>query len=150
MSTESNTDHGPSDRSSGAQGSERLDELQAAGEHAGTGLGALARRHPALTVAGAATLGLFGGIEVAAGIVVGAAVFAWVRDRAAPGVAKPHRARELAHELWSELPRTVRERTRAIIDAARGKPTGQPPTGQPPTGQPSTDQTMAGSMPSAE
>jgi hypothetical protein len=130
MTTKSKTQHG-------AQVSVQSGNPQAVGQDPRTWQGpfALARRHPALTVAGAATLGLLGGLEVAAGIMVGAAVLALVRGGAAPGVARPHRARELAHGLWSELPRTLRERTRAVIQAARGKP---------------TDQTMAGSTPSDE
>jgi hypothetical protein len=95
------------------------------------GHGALevARRHPVLTVAGAATLGLFGGFEVAAGIAIGAAMIALLRsgrERAAPAVAATPRVRDRARELWSDLPHTVRERTRAVLQAVRGKPVDQP------------------------
>jgi len=80
-------------------------------------------------MAGAATLGLFGGFEVAAGIVIGAAMVALLREgreRAAPGAAAKHRVRDRARELWNGLPQTVRERTRAIVQAARGKRAAQP------------------------
>jgi hypothetical protein len=130
MATESNTQSGASDTNqpSGAQASERPGEPQATIQHppqSRRGAFELARRHPALTVAGAATLGLFGGVEAAAGILLGAAILALVRDGAAPSAAPSHRVRDRVRELWNDLPQTVRERTRAVVQAARGKPTGQ-------------------------
>lgn len=131
METESNTQSGASDtnQTSGAQVSERPGEPQATIQHpppqSRRGAVELARRHPALTVAGVATLGLFGGVEAAAGILLGAAILALVRDGAAPSAAPSHRVRDRVRELWNDLPQTVRERTRAIVQAARGKPADQ-------------------------
>ena len=60
----------------------------------------VAREHPALTAIGAAGIGLFGGLELAAGVLIGAGVAALFY-------------RDPAHG--------VRERARAVVDAIRGK-----------------------------
>jgi hypothetical protein len=135
MATESKTQSSPSDTNLPSGSQERAGEPAAVTQRPPVGSGAveLARRHPRLAVAGAAALGLLGGIEVAAGIVIGAAVLALVRDGAAPGAATTRRVRHRARELWGDLPQTVRERTRAVVQAARGKPVGQStPTAPPP------------------
>ena len=68
-----------------------------------------ARRHPALTVIGAAGLGLFGGIELAAGMLAGAGIMLLVARQRGP--------REPTQAMGA-----VRERARAVVDAALGKP----------------------------
>jgi hypothetical protein len=139
MATESNAQRGPSDTNapSGSEGQgQGQGQQMSSGEpqavlpspRGGRGALGLARRHPALTMAGAATLGLFGGFEVAAGIAIGAAMLALLREgreRAAPGAAATHRVRDRARKRWNDLPQAVRERTRAIVQAARGKPAAQ-------------------------
>lgn len=131
MATDPNTQSGPSDTNLPNSSQERSGEPQAVTQapRGGSGAVELARRHPALAVAGAATLGLFGGLEVAVGIVIGAAILSLTRDGAAPGAATTRRVRDRARGLWGDLPHTVRERTRAVVQAARGKPVGQPASG---------------------
>lgn len=68
-----------------------------------------ARRHPALAVIGAAGLGLFGGLELAAGMLAGAGI--------AMFVARQREPREPTQAM-----RAVRDRARAVVDAALGKP----------------------------
>jgi hypothetical protein len=75
-----------------------------------------ARRHPGLTVLGAAGIGLFGGPEVAAAILIGAGVTAFVRGKA-PAAGVRQRARAFA----DRAPGAVRERLRSVVQAARGK-----------------------------
>ncbi|HWU89255.1 MAG TPA: hypothetical protein VN253_18440 [Kofleriaceae bacterium] len=82
---------------------------------------AFARRHPAWTVLGIAGAGLIGGIELAAGVVIGAGVAAMLRARGEPAtVAEPHEAGERAHTLMQRLSPEVKRRTRAVIQAVRG------------------------------
>ena len=89
-----------------------------------------ARRHPIMTVLGAAGLGLFGGIEMAAGVLLGAGVYAAVRGRRRSGAA--HEIKEEVQEEAEDVgERTrgildratpeLRQRARAIVQAARGK-----------------------------
>jgi len=68
-----------------------------------------ARRHPIMTVLGAASLGLFGGIEMAAGVLLGAGVYAALRVRQGRGTV----TREIPQE-----PEDVEQRTRGILDRA--------------------------------
>lgn len=71
---------------------------------------AFAREHPKLSVIGAAGIGLLGGAEIAAGVLIGAGVAA------------------LLHlELGGHSARGVRERARAVVDAMRGKNAPQEP-----------------------
>lgn len=78
----------------------------------------LARHHPALSVLGAAGLGLFGGVELAAGVLLGAGVLAVLRgDR---GTSLRDRARAIVDRASPQ----VRERVRAVVQAARGKMAG--------------------------
>lgn len=83
---------------------------------------AFARRHPALTVIGTAGAGLLGGLELAAGVVIGAGVAALVRatDGHAP-VAKPHEEGDGARTLMQRLSPELTKRVRAVVQAARGK-----------------------------
>ena len=83
----------------------------------------LVRRHPALTVIGAAGVSLFGGLEVAAGVLLGAGVLAMLRPKrreieaAAPVEHEEHEE----HEPVRDLLRDARQRMRAVAQAARGE-----------------------------
>ncbi len=82
------------------------------------------RRHPGLAIAGVAAAGLFGGIEVAAGVLVGAGVAALLRrpsERPAqPEPAQPETSAQPEAKLH-ELRQRFEERARAVISAARGE-----------------------------
>jgi hypothetical protein len=81
-----------------------------------------ARRHPALTVIGVAGAGLLGGIELAAGVLIGAGVAALVRARDGHAVeAKGHVVRDRASALFERAPDEMKKRARAVMQAARGK-----------------------------
>ena len=69
-----------------------------------------ARRHPALSLVGVAGVGLFGGLEVAAGVLLGAGAVALIGrdDRTAASVDR--------------APREITERLRAAVRAMRGEP----------------------------
>jgi len=88
---------------------------------------AFARRHPALTVIGVAGAGLIGGLELAAGVVIGAGIAALVRGRRG---AEPsaHAERERASRMMEQMAPEVKKRALAVIQAARGKlePTATP------------------------
>jgi hypothetical protein len=81
------------------------------------GLMAFARRHPVATVLGAAGIGLFGGIEIAAAMLVGAGVAAIVRGQSAPHA---HVVREKARGVLARRPE-LKNRARAVVDAVRGR-----------------------------
>jgi hypothetical protein len=81
------------------------------------GLMAFARRHPLAAVLGAAGIGLFGGVEIAAAMLVGAGVAAIVRGQSAP---QAHVVREKAREVVARKPE-LKNRARAIVDAVRGR-----------------------------
>lgn len=71
---------------------------------------------------GTAGAGLIGGLELAAGVIIGAGVAALIRsanDRAP--VAKPHEASEDAPTVTQHLSPEVTKRVRAMVQAARGK-----------------------------
>jgi ElaB/YqjD/DUF883 family membrane-anchored ribosome-binding protein len=93
-----------------------------------------AREHPALSVIGAATFGLLGGIELAAGVLLGAGVARLIgRNGRAAAPHEEHAMRERARKLLERTPPEARKRMRAIVQAARGKiaPAEQPkPTPQ--------------------
>lgn len=81
-----------------------------------------ARRHPALALIGAAGVGLIGGLELVAGVVIGAGVSALVRAHDGRAVATEAReVRERARALVGRLPHEVTKRARAVLQAARGK-----------------------------
>src|SRR5690606_30202632 len=80
------------------------------------------REHPTLTVVGLAGAGLLGGLEMAAGVLIGAGVAAAIRRRSGRAVAEP--AREARGRLRRAIDRTrhdLGERARAVVLAARGK-----------------------------
>ena len=80
---------------------------------------AFVRRHPVVTVLGAAGVGLFGGIEIATAMLVGAGVAAVV----ARGGGQPHVVRVRARGILARHPE-IQNRARAIVNAVRGKPNG--------------------------
>jgi hypothetical protein len=82
------------------------------------------RRHPAMSAVGAVGIGLLGGIELAAGIAIGAGAMA-ILDR--PGNAH---LRDRARALLDRAPEGLRERVRAVMQAARGKQSVAPPPAQ--------------------
>ena len=77
------------------------------------------RRHPGLAIAGVAAAGLFGGIELAAGVLVGAGVAALIR-RPSESSAQPQPAAQPETRMH-ELRQRFEERARAVISAARGE-----------------------------
>lgn len=72
-----------------------------------------ARAHPKVAVLGAAGIGLFGGLEIAVAMLVGAGIAAFVHA----GSGEVERAQPLAERAQKK----VRERARAVVQAARGK-----------------------------
>ena len=84
------------------------------------------REHPVLSVIGAATVGLVGGFELAAGAVIGAGVVAFLdRNGRAGDLADGPRGlqgiRARARKLVERTPHEARRRARAIAQAARGR-----------------------------
>src|SRR5690242_4130014 len=83
------------------------------------------RKHPGLTIAGVAAAGLFGGIEVAAGVLVGAGVAALLRRPSeSPAQPEPSVRPETSAQpetRMHELRQRFEERARAVISAARGE-----------------------------
>jgi hypothetical protein len=77
------------------------------------------RKHPGLTIAGLAVAGLAGGVELAAGMVLGAGVAALIR-RPRQGVAPSEPPAQPEAKLH-ELRQRFEERARAVISAARGE-----------------------------
>lgn len=80
-----------------------------------------------LTVVGLGSAALIGGIELAAGVVVGAGLDAMLRrprrltGESAGSSAATGETHDMSERLASRA-RLVRERARAVVDAARGKP----------------------------
>jgi hypothetical protein len=71
---------------------------------------AYVRQHPGISILAAAGIGLLGGVEVAAGVLFGAGIATLIGkggERAVSDVARS--------------PQIVRDRVRAIVQAARGK-----------------------------
>jgi hypothetical protein len=70
-----------------------------------------ARRHPGATVIGAAGIGLFGGLEIAAAVLIGAGVAALVRlpDRAPRTTDVRDRARSFVERVRDVVTRTGTE-----------------------------------------
>lgn len=95
------------------------------------------RKHPVLTVAGLAGAGLVGGIEMAAGVLLGAGVTALMRRRNTAGWLQGetrheeppheeahHERRQRMREMLARAPHDLqglRERARAVVLAARGE-----------------------------
>ena len=89
-------------------------------EQAPTQAVGFARRHPVMVVLGAAGLGLFGGIEMAGGVLIGAGIYAVLRmrDQVRTKVAEPEKdERGILDRATPE----IRSRAKAIVQAARGK-----------------------------
>ena len=83
---------------------------------------AFARRHPALTLIGTAGAGLVGGLELAAGVVIGAGIAALIRPQDGhAAVAGAPEARDRTRALMGRLRPEVKKRARAMVQAARGK-----------------------------
>jgi hypothetical protein len=97
-----------------------MDETSQQPENSHEGrLSRFTRNHPGLTIAGLAVAGLAGGVELAAGMVLGAGVAALIRrprEGAAPSEPSPQPEAKL-HELRQRF----EERARAVISAARGE-----------------------------
>jgi hypothetical protein len=66
-----------------------------------------AREHPRLAIIGAAGIGMLAGLEVAAGVLIGAGVAAFVKlpDRAPPMEAVRDRARAFVERLRNAAPK---------------------------------------------
>ncbi len=80
-----------------------------------------AREHPALTTLGLGGIGLFAGVELAGGILLGAGITAMLRREDAKGGHETHRLREKSRAFVDRMPHAMRERARAVVDAVRGK-----------------------------
>ena len=81
-----------------------------------------ARAHPLASILGVAGFGLFGGIELAGGVLIGAGIAAALRGRPGDLQRAEETARTVRHRARSFLaraPHEVRERARAVVDAAR-------------------------------
>lgn len=98
-------------------------EVEKVEHHRMRGAVQFARRHPFITLAGATGASMFGGLELAAGVLVGAGVARFLRS--GNGRAPREKIEEARGRLRSALDRLVpgelRARTRAVVDAARGK-----------------------------
>lgn len=77
-----------------------------------------ASEHPLLAILGVAGIGLVGGVELAAGVLIGAGAAAALRART-PGPDGGVRRR--ARTLVERAPRKLRERARAVFQAALGE-----------------------------
>ena len=117
---------------SGAESQPRSEGMSpsAAGHPRVRKLLSFARRHPALSVVGAAGAGLIAGPEIALGMVLGAGVAMLIErgtgrrvDEEAVEAARSVRQRA-RHMLGAE---TVKQRARAVIQAARGQISPVPP-----------------------
>ena len=99
------------------------------------------RAHPALTIVGVAGVGLAGGLEMAAGVVLGAGFAALIgrsndrgRGMAEPapeargrGMTEPApETRGRMRQLLDRTPHDLKQRARAVVLAARGKITPPP------------------------
>jgi len=112
------------------EASDKIEDVKDTAQSALDRMWQFARRHPALSIIGAAGIGLLGGVELAGGVLIGAGVAAALKSNATASVAEPARAvRHRARSLLARAPREVRERARAVVDAARGKMVSQQPNG---------------------
>jgi hypothetical protein len=93
------------------------DNTESAAVQPGTKLKSFARRHPGLSVLGLAGIGLLGGVELAAGMLVGAGILALMQRSPKESQA----VRDRARELLDRAPRELRERVRAVVQAVRGQ-----------------------------
>lgn len=119
----------PSAKTSSETQTEEIAEITD-GEHRSRTM-LLARRHPLLTVAGVATVGLFGGIELAAGVLLGAGVAALVRGRGSRAVSPqqavataesaPAQEEETVGAYVDRMAPEIRKRVKAVMQAVRGQ-----------------------------
>ena len=97
------------------------------------------RRHPTATVAGIAVAGLVGGVEMLAGVLLGAGVAAVI---ARPGAGRTRelsgQTRGLMSRFLGRTPQEMKDRARAVVLAARGKITPPEHEQRQPVPQPST------------
>jgi hypothetical protein len=77
------------------------------------------RSHPGLAIAGVAAAGLFGGIELAAGVLLGAGALALFR-KPSERSGEPETSGQPETRMH-ELRQRFEERARAVISAARGE-----------------------------
>ena len=112
----------PTEEQARPEAGEREEER---GERAPRGMVRFARRHPALTLIGAAGVSLLGGIEVAAGVLLGAGVVAMLRPKRreieAEARGEPQAHAEHAEHEMREVLSEARQRVRAVAQAARGE-----------------------------
>jgi hypothetical protein len=110
---------------------------------------AFARHHPVLSVLGAAGVGLIGGPEVALGVVLGAGIAVLIGRESRRGAARAageaveagaadaaegaRRVRRRAREILDGAPEVVKQRARAVVQAARGQIAPAPEPEQAPT-----------------
>lgn len=80
-----------------------------------------ARQHPALSILGAAGVSLLGGLELAAGLLLGIGVSSVLRQKNGRTRIESHEIRERARRLLDRTPRELVKRGRAVVQAARGK-----------------------------
>lgn len=71
-----------------------------------------ARAHPGVSLIAAAGVGLFGGLELAAGMLFGAGIYALVGDGA---------TRARASSMLGALPQKLRDRARSMTDSMRSR-----------------------------
>lgn len=104
-----------------------------------------ARKHPVLTIAGLGGAGLLGGAELAGGILLGAGLHAMLSRRGSRDKLEvPHTLREKSRAFADRMPPVVRQRARAVVDAARGRTQPTPPSEQKPPAEPAASQADAG------
>ena len=110
-------------------------------EHRSGRLTRFGREHPALAVAGIAGAGLLGGIEMAAGVLLGAGVAALLRrPNGQPMTERSAEERGRIRRVLDQTPHDLhelKERARAVLLAARGKitaPAGNRNEPAPPSG----------------
>lgn len=80
-----------------------------------------ARQHPALSILGVAGVGLLGGLELAAGLLLGAGVSSLLLQKNGHGRTAPRARGDRVRRLLDRTPRELLKRGRAVVQAARGK-----------------------------
>ena len=131
---------------SGAESPPRSDLSSPSSSYASPRLGRLlsfARRHPALSVIGVAGAGLLAGPELALGVVLGAGVAVLIDRRSGGRVERVEErverveeeavdtargVRRRARQIFDAEAEIVKQRARAVVQAARGQIPPTPPT----------------------
>lgn len=80
-----------------------------------------AREHPALSILGVAGVSLLGGLELAAGLLLGAGVSTLLFQKNRHKPHAPQAVGDRARRLLDRTPRELLKRGRAVVQAARGK-----------------------------